>query len=893
MFDNPESYEIELEVVNSGIAGKTFLEMEQYIKKYIKYVLSGLQGTNYPVPYPELDSIGDEYVRLTKTNKRHVLRPTNFIGPNSLTLQRRNLVPVEGYSGILSNYTVTDKADGQRKMLFVSSNGRIYLISTDMSIAFTGSVTREKIFFNSLVDGEHIVYGKPPESLYINMYACFDLYFLGGKDYRQDKFVPENEEEAKGKFRLPILQRFMADMRVESVVADMDAPLRIKVKQFFRGTEASSIFSANERILNMADEGMFEYETDGLIFTPTNYGVGLSSTNETVRNYRMTWDMSFKWKPSEYNTVDFLVSVKKLENGRDFVGNLFESGTELGAQVQIIQYKTLILKVGFDSKRDGYMHPCIDVFNDDLPKSGVADDEDSYKPMPFWATHPSDPLSYVCNIVLKKDGSGTLQMFTEDGEMFGNNTIVEFRYSMSDDAEWRWKPIRVRSDKTAELRKGMKNYGNNYNTANSNWHSIHYPVTKKMIRTGEDVPTELGDDDVYYAQTKGRSLTRGLRDFHNLYVKRILIISASKPGNNLIDFAVGKAGDLPKWIAAKLSFVFGIDISKDNIENHLDGACARYLDRCKESRVIPSALFVQGDSGYNVRNGDAIFSEKEKQITKAVFGEGENKESKLGKGVTKQFGVAKNGFDVSSVQFALHYFFEDLRKLHNFVRNVSECTRVGGNFIGTCYDGKEIFALLRDKKQDEALYIGEPNHKTCEITKLYDREEFPSDESSLGYTIGVYQDTIGKTFKEYLVNFDYFTRVMENYGFIVVGETEAHDMGLPSGTGLFGELFDVLRTQSESDSKLRKDVGTALGMTQHEKQVSFLNRYFVFRKMRDVNAEELFHTFTDTSDEQSGAEQKDSEEASQAVDAEQKELKVKVKKLKKRIKLTEPKKSTP
>ena len=102
------------------------------------------------------------------------------------------------------------------------------------------------------------------------------------------------------------------------------------------------------------------------------------------------------------------------------------------------------------------------------------------------------PMSYICNIVLKKDGSGTLQMFTEDGEMFGNNTIVEFRYSITDTAEWRWKPIRVRSDKTAELRKGMKNYGNNYNTANSNWHSIHNPVTKEMIRTGENIPTELG-----------------------------------------------------------------------------------------------------------------------------------------------------------------------------------------------------------------------------------------------------------------------------------------------------------------------------------------------------------------------------------------------------------------
>ena len=54
----------------------------------------------------------------------------------------------------------------------------------------------------------------------------------------------------------------------------------------------------------------------------------------------------------------------------------------------------------------------------------------------------------------------------------------------------------------------------------------------------------------------------------------------------LIDYAVGKGGDLPKWINAKLSFVLGIDIArKDNIENRLDGACARYLNYHKKFRV--------------------------------------------------------------------------------------------------------------------------------------------------------------------------------------------------------------------------------------------------------------------------------------------------------------------
>ena len=44
--------------------------------------------------------------------------------------------------------------------------------------------------------------------------------------------------------------------------------------------------------------------------------------------------------------------------------------------------------------------------------------------------------------------------------------------------------------------------------------------------------------------------TRSLRDFHNLYVKKKLINSVSIRGNTLIDLAVGKGGDMSKWIDA-------------------------------------------------------------------------------------------------------------------------------------------------------------------------------------------------------------------------------------------------------------------------------------------------------------------------------------------------------
>ena len=50
----------------------------------------------------------------------------------------------------------------------------------------------------------------------------------------------------------------------------------------------------------------------------------------------------------------------------------------------------------------------------------------------------------------------------------------------------------------------------------------------------------------------------------------------------------------------------------------------------------------------------------------------------------------------------------------SFVKNVSECTKLGGYFIGTTYDGKKIFQLLKNNQikypkearfyRNEALY---------------------------------------------------------------------------------------------------------------------------------------------------------------------------------------------
>lgn len=484
------------------------------------------------------------------------------------------------------------------------------------------------------------------------------------------------------------------------------------------------------------------------------------------------------------------------------------------------------------------MNPCQDILNDKLPSPDDLDNNDTYKPVPFQPTSPYDETAHLCNIILKGDETN-LYMMTEENEYFEDDTIVEFKYVMDNDDGWKWVPLRVRYDKTSELRAGMKNYGNAYHVANNNWHSIHQPITETMISTGENLPEYEHNDDVYYNRSSDETSTQGLRDFHNLVVKKNLIIGVSERDDTLIDYAVGKAGDMAKWIRSKIKFVLGVDVSPDNIHNQVDGACARFIRANKKYTKMPKALFVTGDSSRNIRNGDAVDTEKDKQIIKAVFGNGPKDISLLGKGVYNQYGVAETGFNVSSCQFAIHYFFKNKTTFHNFIRNIAECTKINGYFVGTCYDGKHVFNLLENKNKNEGITILKNERKIYEITKMYDKTGFPDDEMSLNYAINVYQESINKVFREYLVNFDYLTRIMDDYGFVLVTKEEATAMGLPDGTGLFSELYSSMEQEIQQYPNRKNDYGKAPYMSPEEKQISFMNRYFAFKKVRSLDVKKM------------------------------------------------------
>lgn len=784
--NSKERYEIEIEYKN--YEEKSNLETEiKNVKTIITEILRGIQGTLYPVSLDELAIIKDEYKHLLNI-ENDTLVPRNFIGPSSISLEMEHLHSSENKKSvtILHDYCVTDKADGERKMLYISSNNKIYFITSSMKFQYTGLQCNSG-FEHTLIDGECILKDKYDNPCYI--YAAFDIYFINNKDCRSyNLFTKENENNA----RYNLLKHVFDTIQVKT---NCNHELTLKVKSF---EKSENVYKNCDIILNNIENGIFEYETDGLIFTPKFTGVG----GDEIHNKRITWNESFKWKPPEYNTIDFLAVIMKDENNQDKIVN--------GS------YKTLILHVGHDDNNPlhGYLQPFQDMLDDNIKSSN---DKNTYSPKPFKPNSDNNDAMY-CRVKLIDD-----IMYAENGDIIQDHTIIECKYK-----DKSWIPIRVRHDKTSEYRNGIKNFGNAYNVALSVWNSIHNPITEGMIRGKQEIIYSEENDDVYYNNASRNTYTNSMRDFHNLYVKSKLISCVSRPDDTLIDLAVGKAGDLSKWIRSKLSFVFGIDVSNDNICHARDGACARYLNARKKYKNMLRAIFIQGNSSNNIKQGLAPTTEKGKEIVRSIFGfspKDSFKETLL----KEYYGVGRNGFNIVSCQFAIHYFFESKPVLDEFLKNVYECCSYNGYFIGTTYDGQTLFEQLKDKN---TLSSSHESNTIWEIKKAYTNDTFNNDESCLGYPIHVYQDSINKTIVEYLVHFEYLKKRMYEHGFVIPDDDE-----LEMTTGMFSELFSKMKYEMK-DKKLFKN---AMNMDSKQKNISFLNRYFIFKKVSNkMEAKDVF-----------------------------------------------------
>ena len=772
----------------------TSLQSIDTLITHLLFLYSELSHEPFPLTQTVQKLILQKYHRLIAPvrdlNRYEQANPSPyFLAPKPITLEQKNLIEATGVTTILKNYAVTDKADGERMLMFVDDTGHVYLINNVFQVTDTGIVATTPSLYNSLFDGEYIV----AEQVFI----VFDLYFLNRENIMRLPLMAEGEPNRYAKMEL-VVQAGYWDVR--------STPFRVELKKHIRA-EGDKMFQVCKEILNAPRK----YNIDGLVFTPVDLPVFAYYPGQfkKLRGKSMAWDKVFKWKPPEQNTIDFLVK------------------EEAGVYDNVKRFK---LFTGYNASQweeISVFHGLQRVYQRTAPDVAEEYKAKLFKPIENY--HPKVSMAYI-------PLSSTGQALTAEKEPIEDNTIVEMSY----DLEKGWQPLRIREDKTKLLRtsKSITKTANDLSVALNIWHSIHHPVTVEHIIGQTHVPPSatpidieermLGTNDVYYARDIPRNhmLSVHMLNFHNHGIKGMLY---SRPAQKdmLLELACGMAGDLPRWRDNHYNFILGVDLVKNNIES-ANGSYARYLSQRQEymkrmqrghQRIFyPGAVFVVGDCALPLETGEAAKDKDyDSEMVLKLLYQGKTYEKYNFLTPYRLPGIAAKKFNAVSCQFAIHYFFKSRELLEGFLRNVSMNLRPNGLFFATFMDGKRVHQLINKngfaegKKGETVVWAIQKQYKA--YTKA----------SPFGKLIDVYLENTNHFIPEFLVHFDILVEKAKEF------QLELVDEGFFEAT--FKELHEKVQKKDPSRNvQLDVDI-LALADDMVQTQFSFLNRWVVFRKI--------------------------------------------------------------
>jgi ribA/ribD-fused uncharacterized protein len=700
----PPSYELELEVLDKTA------KPEQIVTSLMRHA-ELLVGAYQQSAFLLTESDIQRYTLETEGARIPFLNPVT-IGRRHLTAGRPN--------SILSGYTVTNKADGERCMLMVMRDRRLVRWTRKGTFTWTGLTAHDDKHLGDVVDGEYIADR--------NLFCIFDIYVYKTKKVDRLPLLTSDEEVLKEpmKCRLGVARLFVQDLPRDFSAAFSAKPFRIETKLFLAGDGP-----AMERSIAQLLDTQFEYPTDGLIFTPRSSPVGPQSERKGS-----TWTTVYKWKPPMQNSIDFLV---KLTSG-DAYDPVLDRPVRKGT-----------LYVARNPGTD-ILYPCETLTGEYTPPELPLDlkyNPAERVPSPFQPSAPRAPDA--SELLVPVDDKGV--PVDLEGKRVEDNTIIE---CSRDTATNRWNVLRTRYDKTYQYRvKGEPQFGNDIWTAEDIWTNIHTPITEEMLRAVATSPVDdMAEDTVYYKDTL-ESRDRVMKDvleFHNT-LKKGLYKSYVKKGSTLLELAVGRGNDLHKWRLAGPSKVVGIDLSESNLSAPRQGACVRYLQTQRESpkEKLPLVLFLAADMTQSLETQD-------NRYLRLLLGKEPPSTSYL-----ENFAGLQT-FDAISCQFAIHYACGSEETFRTFVGNLTAHGK--GIFFGTCMDGQEVYKLL----------LGTTGHIFRSAKSVWgeirkDYAEGDSWSEDFGKQITVKLESFERPVQEYLVPWGKVVEILKENGYELIQTT--------------------------------------------------------------------------------------------------------------------------
>ena len=809
------NHEVELEYIQPKNNNKNIdIDIDKLINIIDKEVLiikQVLHNSEVIISNKEYNNVLVAYKKLLyKTDSNNIL---NLYSMNVTSTEIHHIV-----DNLPNNYSVTDKADGEKHQLFIYDN-TMYLITYNLEIKKT-KYTIENLN-NTIFEGEYIYLNN--KNIYLFM--IFDCLYYDNNDIRRepnlkkrisyiDMFLEQNNnkiyiaKEFSDKYNFEEQEKhYISELtlyyeHLNNIITkskDNDIIFYRKIFLYPTGANNSEVYSFSN-IIWSGCSGKFKcpYTLDGIIYT----GIEQKFTKDK----REQKYILLKYKPPMDNTIDVYIT--------------FQRNIETNTILEV-----------FDNSITG------------IPQNSI------FRIANF---HVGDLLSNkeVPVLFMKEINNHEAFLLVENGEVrdisgniVNNNTVVEIIYTNNSSIphQYRWKILRTRWDKTEAVMRDKKRYGNFKEYAIRIWKSIMESVTIDEIKKLADpaqytlqknlllekinnkVITSNKMQETYYQ--KITDLGNIFRNF-NSWIKSLIISLYHAPENNksksVLDLGCGRGGDLLKMYHAKVNEYIGVDKDYDGLFNAVDSANTRFEKYSKRfPDFIKNSKFILMDlnKGFDLKSQEAAMSNMtndNKMLIKTIF----TKERK---------------FDIINCNMALHYMFESYDTVQNLINIISQYLALDGYFTCIIIDPYQLMKLFNNNTIYTSTYTDENGmkQKFFEIIKKFDG----IIQDKPGLTVDYYMSWIsmeGTYIPEYIVTPKYLIECMAKANCELV-DTNLYINLLHIHNELFSKVVPFEENSRNREIyKSAAKIYNELNNAEHENITwTELWRYYIFKKNKN------------------------------------------------------------